>query len=373
LSRLGGVTLGAAPTGGITIAAGGSNSLTYVTTFDIPFTMTGTTTIIGPDGKPTPSTFTSTGITSSVITTTVPEPTTTATSKTPDRPSSRVTKASVAKIAVGVVVGATVLIAIAILLWYRRRRVMFMRMRRAGRDLLDAEHVNDKLNQHDTPRSVGMSTPLSYAGGSLDEMRAEGPQNVLVLSAMEQVDSPPVANPHSPDIRQRLFPSTSQESATQSQLDDIMVSSTDRHKEGNTNLHIPNSHHLDVSKAIREKVKNRSRKDRHSKVVAMPEVLTGPDPEREVIQAQQQWMLEKNAAEHVQRLADAEAAAATLATPSGTSNTASLTQVPEDYNLLKAQVMMLQQRMEEMTAATNRGRETVDELPPAYEGQRSSP
>jgi hypothetical protein len=150
-----------------------------------------------------------------------------------------------------------------------------------------------------------------------------------------------------------------------------MVSFTDRHKEGNTNL--PNSHHLDLSKAIRAKVKNRSRKDSHSKVVAMPVVLTGPDPEREVIRAQQQWMLEKNATEHVQRLADAEAAAATSATPNGTSNTAGLTQVPEDYNLLRAQVMMLQQRMEEMTAATNREREAEDELPPAYEGQKSSP
>jgi hypothetical protein len=93
-------------------------------------------------------------------------------------------------------------------------------------------------------------------------------------------------------------------------------------------------------------------------------VLIGPDPERDVIRAQQEQMIEKSAGRRPSPQADGT-------TTSGSSSTAIPRPLPEDdgeREVLRAQVNMLQQKMEEMRERQGIAPDVEELLPPAYEG-----
>jgi hypothetical protein len=89
-------------------------------------------------------------------------------------------------------------------------------------------------------------------------------------------------------------------------------------------------------------------------------VLTAPDPEREAVRVQQEWMLEKAAARRALQ-EEEDANSSSQATP------ASRLEDDREREILRAQVNMLQQQVEELRAERGVAKD-VSELPPAYEG-----
>jgi hypothetical protein len=108
-------------------------------------------------------------------------------------------------------------------------------------------------------------------------------------------------------------------------------------------------------------------------IVVEPVVLTAPDPLQVVVRAQQERMLEKAAARHDHHIAEGDATISATAPDSGSTPSASTVPEPEDYQALRAEVLLLRQRMQQMEESRGRGIAVDDdELPPAYEGRRSA-
>jgi hypothetical protein len=276
----------------------------------------------------------------------------------------------VAGLAAGVAIGVIALIAAAIFLWYRKPNLVSICLRKSGNDHFDKEHRNDNHSQEDETRGFGVTTSSRNSGESWRETRkrAEDLASNSVLSIQERKSTSSSSDPSDPDIHNELLRGSSQGFAPRNRHEISESPLSDFQREGISNqVHAKG---FNIHKGASTKDNQQSCQDQGAQVFTSAMVLTAPDPDREVVRAQQQWMLEKNAAEHAQRQTDAEIAVATTAAPVGASNITGGLQVPEDYELLKAQVVMLQQHVEEMRAASSRGKETEDELPPAYEGQR---
>jgi hypothetical protein len=263
------------------------------------------------------------------------------------------------KVAVGVASCVTAYFAVAIFIWLRKRRAISMNIREIGDEILDTEHTNGKHEQLDSAEQQNLSSPTEVP---YRDRRREDLPSILFLSAPVQGEEPGLANSTTSNSREGSRHDLSKESLPFSLMEELQLPSSNIHAKSTSSR--VDAKRLHIRKAITARRKNHSHQVQYSHG-ANTVILSAPDPARKVIRAQQQWMLDKNTAEHAQRLADAEAAAATSATPSGTSNVTEQPQVPEDYELLRARVVMLQRRIEEMTAAMNQGRET-DELPPEY-------
>jgi hypothetical protein len=97
-------------------------------------------------------------------------------------------------------------------------------------------------------------------------------------------------------------------------------------------------------------------------------VIVGPDPARELLWAQQGWMLEKAT---TRRLTQTPIDMTTDAGGPGAVNARSGPVDDGEAEVLRAQVSMLQRQMEEMRASQGVALDVGDLAPPAYEGSIS--
>jgi hypothetical protein len=99
-----------------------------------------------------------------------------------------------------------------------------------------------------------------------------------------------------------------------------------------------------------------SRADIDAQSSSQPVIVAHPDPKREVRVLQQEQVLENNALEQARRH-EADAAIQYIVPEPGPGER-------EESEFLRAEVIRLNQRVEELTA--NRGIEVEEELPPPY-------